>query len=198
MSSANYGPQVVPPKGFVYDKGGQHAEGHDRDSLIESLINYRIANRLKIGNPERDVDEHLIAKSDGAYHPPMSAGAIPERKDAPQTLLDRVKSWLVNRKYGKVAIKYVQRAEAERRARICINCKMNQQWRTSCAPCVRAVEYDAVVISQNRMTAVHDSLLACRVAGHDNGVAVWLDQSSLRHRKAFRAQLPKRCWLHSL
>lgn len=198
MASTNYGPQVVPAKGFKYDKGGQHAEGFDRDSLIQNLIDFRVANRLDIGNPERDVDVHLIEQSNGAYHPPMSAGSIPERRDAPKTLLDRVKSWLINRKYGKVPVKHVQRNEAERRARICVHCPKNQQWRSSCAPCVRAVEYDAVVISGNRMTSVHDNLLACGVAGHDNGVAVWLDPKSLKHAKAYLTKLPKRCWLRAL
>jgi hypothetical protein len=197
--STNYGPQVVPAGGgFTYDVAGQHAEGQDRDSLVQSLIDYRVANRLAIGNPERDVDQHLIERSGGAYHPPMSAGSIPERKDAPKTLLDRVKSWLINRKYGKVPIKYVLRNEAERRARICLACPKNIQWRSSCAPCVRAVEYDAVIVGANRMTSAHDNLLACAVSGHDNGVAVWLDQTSLKHRKPFLPKLPKRCWLRQL
>lgn len=187
-----YGPAVVPPGGFSYSKNGQHVIGVDRGSLINNLTEYRRANRLKIGNPEKDVDDWLAAKSP-TYLPPLSKGRVVEPKDKPTSLLDRVKAWLANRKYGKIKLKYVDRAEADRRANICARCPQNRQWRSSCAPCVREIEHDAVVVGQNHLSALHDRLLACNIAGHENGVAVWLDESSLKHRVNYK--LPSFCWL---
>jgi hypothetical protein len=196
--SQNYGPQIVPSGGgFSYNVRGQIAEGFDRDSLIESLTNFRIQNRLTIGNPEKDVDESLMKRST-SYIPPMSKGRVLIPITKPTSLLDRVKAWLVNRKYGKVKVKYVDKREADRRAGICFKCPANKNWRSSCAPCVRTIEHDIVVVGQNHQTSLHNRMLACSIAGHDNSVAVWLDQSSLVHAKAYLSKVPTACWLKKI
>lgn len=191
----NYGPQVVPSGGgFKYSERGQYAEGFDRDSLIQNLTNFRIQNRLTIGNPEKDVDDSLMKRS-SSYIPPMSKGRVLIPITKPTSLLDRVKAWLVNRKYGKVKIKYVERTEADRRAAICQKCPANKNWRSSCAPCVRAIEHDIVIVGQNHQSTLHRQLFACSIAGHENSVAVWLDQESLKHSRAFMDKFPRYCWL---
>lgn len=181
---------VVPPGGFFIVEEDTRLEGSDRESLISILTDFRVANHLPIGDPGKEVDRQLGARSP-IYHPPQTA---PTKAIPPGTLLERVRDWLANRYSTLNRLRFVNSVEANRRAAICARCPKNIEWRSSCVPCVAEVERNVVIVGGNRRSKV-EGLMACAIAGHENNVAVWLHPDHLKHATKFKTKLPRKCWL---
>jgi hypothetical protein len=196
---ARQGPIMMPPSGVLtYDHEGEKVEGLTRDDLINKLTELRAANHKRIGDPARDVDR-VLSKN------PHYTSAIPvktlERPRPRLELIDRVNSWLANRREKLKTLSFVPVTEANRRASICAMCKYQKAW-TGCQSCggeaVRNVEREVIILSQNKRTPFHNRLMACSITGQENRLAVFLDSSLLQHRVNYMDRLPNWCWLKDL
>lgn len=201
----NFGPVIAPSGGiFRYNRHNENLEAYTRTALIKKLIDYRTGNNFKLGDPERDVDQE-IAKNHGISSGPVPTGKIAEQPMKKLTLTERVGAWIATR-YAKLgALAYVGKTEAERRAKICMACPMNKDWRSSCARCshqVPVIERNTMILTQNKRTQHFPRLMACAAAGHENRVAIWLTPKFLQHARAYdRNKYPKlhsKCWIPPL
>jgi hypothetical protein len=121
-----------------------------------------------------------ITSTVGGVQAPVVAGEV-------GTLVDRILDWAG----GLVNPDLHFRAEAEVKARVCVSCKSNTQWRGGCAPCVQRAERVLLSIRcGNDLPTVGEQLLGCEIHGHDNRTAVWLKDNVKRKENS-----PKECWL---
>jgi hypothetical protein len=205
-----FGVGNVPPEGYQYPHpiwGSPHPtmlKSKDREGIINEIKRFRIDAGLPVGNPELDYDEYaqrLQDVRDGKL-PAIDAYPIP-KKPIPRTLADRIAQWVSNR-YGKTQgkINYVEKDEADRRAKNCVGCVHNKEWEQyeSCAPCLDNTKRGLLILSKGNETSVHRDLHGCEFYGHSNKEAVWLPEELLRHRN--REELKDGpnvpCWLKDL
>lgn len=193
---------VVPKGGFsLVDEecNGASLEAFDREGIIQRVLQNRIDNDCPIGDPEKYVDS-ILSKRSAIYHVPQTGGTIAQSSrpvGGSKSLLERARDWLAS-KYAnreKQPLKYVNKPEADRRARICVGCKFNQEWRNACAPCVDRLEATAVLVAKGKFSDYHPELKACALMGHENSVAVFLDKKNLKHSLQYSKKAPKKCWL---
>lgn len=207
---------MVPPDGWHFPVGPGGTKpiltGNDFEDLTKRVLEYRIGNSQRPGNPEAEITEYIctnwphfcgggaLAAEQPIDMPKPSKKRIPVQKDVapknPMSFLERVTSWITIRWRHAGNFHLVDANVAERRAGICARCPMNQEWRNGCPPCVEKNDRELLMLRQNRYTRQHKHLLGCRAAGHDNQTAVWLPEILLRHRKHY--QLPSFCWLNEL
>ena len=176
---------VVPPsskasgseEGWDFYQGEIWFSAPTLELLVKKVTDYRIANSLPVGNPNQEILDFNAAKT---------------RKVTPMrflpTLREKVVKWLESRL--KVKPKYVDEAEADRRAAICSTCPNNIIKWTEGEKCKRCVE------NANRASAVilmgrkqHPTIGACKDLNQSNRVAVWLDEP-----KVDDPSLPDFCW----
>jgi hypothetical protein len=108
-----------------------------------------------------------------------------------------VTAWKANRQFGQIVT--VDEATAEARAAICANCPFNlTNYADACIECYRGTERDLYAMRKGRTTSQDDKLGACNICGHDNKTASIMDESLLKHRVRYKAELEEKypkCWL---
>jgi hypothetical protein len=179
------GMSVVPPSskdsgsndGWDFYQGETWFSGPTLDIVIQKVTDYRVANSLPIGDPSREIQDFNAAKTRKIVPTKISV-----------TLRERVVKWIESQL--RIKPKYVDEAEADRRAAICAQCPHNLAKWTEGEKCKRCVE------NANRGTAIilmgrkqHPPIGACDILEQHNRAAVWLDQP-----KADNPDLPDFCW----
>jgi len=177
---------VVPPGG-VWSYTQTLPNGTTRQftdvseaALVKQVKDFRITNRLEVGDVESDVRR-------------KRAAALPESR----SLRERVTGWAANRSYAK--LEFVDPEIADKRASICVDCPFNVvHYADDCKECYAHVEQSLYAMRAGRETPQDHWLGACQMAGHENKTAVQLDEKNLLHRNSYTKELQDKhpaCWL---
>lgn len=102
--------------------------------------------------------------------------------------LTRIEDWLTNLQGHE--LKWVDQATATERAKICVECPLNQPWRTGCGACNDNAFRREILVRGSHQTGLEKHLKACVAYGTLNELSVWLadDHSSARRK------VPIECW----
>jgi hypothetical protein len=143
------------------------------EQLVAKAAAARRANGLHIGSEFEDEVEQWCCEA----HPDECQDVDPERPRRKRLTLDDVvrgAKVLLSFKLG--GSRLVDRAEAERRAKICARCSLNTGYQRPCAACH---ELTNIVrsITGGETTSVDDRLHVCHVCGCELKSAVWLELS---------------------
>jgi hypothetical protein len=102
-------------------------------------------------------------------------------------------------------IEYAPAGIAEARGKTCAECSQNVDWRDKmCAPCNAAISHQSLHLRGSRSlpeVIVH-KLGACRLYGHLNEAAVWLEEGPVLDKNSRsngadgkREEKPSHCWM---
>jgi len=205
--SVQYGiiTSVVCPGGWHYPQllsTGQSIRitGFSFEQLLESMLDFRRRHpdlcggsaQATIERVRQDLKDYLCAhfKQNCADSPtsPVITARVGIGITNYQRPIDRSGDWLA--KIANLRLEKVDVALAAHRAQICAQCPQNVKWTTGCAPCNESIS----VRIQNAKGSVHTpydrNLFMCRLFGHVNEVAVWLQDT----HSAAEHKPPPVCW----
>jgi hypothetical protein len=194
---------VVPPGGWHYPQklsSGQTVRltAPSCEMLVETMVDFRRRNlglcAAEDANSEaaiRDLKIYLCnnfrqncADSRSAPKNQTGIGVLDYR-----TPINKAGNWLGAIQHER--LQYVDLGTAGHRAQICVQCAQNVRWQTGCAPCNENIEVRVQNIKGNMRTPYDRQLHLCRVFGHINEVAVWLDDT----RSSSEQKPPPHCWV---
>lgn len=178
----------VPDKGIV-------GYGMNFPALLRSIREWRRANSIPVGlGFEAEVESVVCEK----YPAECDDDSIPKphkTKLSVATVLHGTKVLLAFKLAGSP---YVDQAEAERRAAICVACPWNQDYAKPCGGACGGLREVVTAIVGGRKTLADDRLRACSVCGCVNAAHIHLPLEILAKgvtdemRKQF-ASVPN-CW----
>jgi len=189
---------MVMPGGWHYKVEGVRRpyEAISYDDLIAKELQYRLENGLPVGDVQQDVDEYICSTFPNQCHrvsrreAPAHGPTAPPRGKASR-FIDHLIQW-GERIYESQRIELVLESEANDRAKVCVECKLNGEWRNLCPNCVTRAEQLFGIIRQGRDVARWRKLKACRLYRMDTRTAVWLRDTRCEPDLAFIA--PQNCW----
>jgi len=209
---------VVPPHGFHYIQPLKDGKTHKIEGaaswqeLEHQVLRFRL-EQISLVDPERadpdhvaqDIREYVCANFPTSCVDRSFSVGIRQAVDGnvyasavdgdPQDtsfrrfipLIQRIAEWLGQ--LGQEPKPFTTPAEADKRAHICTQCPQNIRFETSCQPCNQNVRMETVRILGTRKTRHDQNLMGCRMLGHANRIAVWLDADRIENQS-----LPANCW----
>jgi hypothetical protein len=178
-----------PPGGYRFtETDGTPFEASDVTSLVNKVWGYRRRAGLDATAAQRDVHAQLCTRSPGIC---QEVGEL-KRPEPDKVLQGRVAVRAASLLDGRMskAYRFVDRPEADARARICKGCKFCVDWNSgdSCPPCKKNIlEILTVAVKPE---ALHEGMLgkACRLGGEDLSAEVWTKEHKLLE------EAPNTCW----
>jgi hypothetical protein len=164
--------------------------------LIEAVIQFRVDNVIPIGDVRRDVNDYICSNFPHMCHPVTGAVvqvSIDHHPTGTKTLTDNMIQWLDGAITNHSSEHLEMSLEAQRRAEICIKCRFNTQWNSSCGSCLEAVNRMSSIIRMGNDTPRGHKLKACQILQHENRSAVWLRRERINQS----LDLPAHCWAKS-
>lgn len=190
-------PFTVPPGGFRYvcPETAARITAASLGELVANSTNHRKANNLPVTQDfAREIEEQLCGTM-----PPGTckheAGVVmtgPRRL----TFADVVSATKTLGAWFLKGTPKVNQAEAERRARICLSCPMNQNF-DGCTTCAERDLREAMVSFMGDSKTEYDANLhTCFTCGCTLKAAIWFPLSLLQNNMTdeTKALLPKHCW----
>lgn len=170
-------------------EGGDVIRGGSYDELLENIMEYRVANNLPVGNPRLDAEKQICARypTQCKGYSPYTDPNIPQAREI--RMIDRIARWAASI-IDKAGRRKVRPEEAERRAEICTHCDQNVNWLSGCTGCVKNAERLCALIRGSSESSKQTALRACRILGHCNRTAIWLDLEFINKADS----LPNHCW----
>jgi len=182
---------VVPPGGWHYKQGNDTIRAESFTALLEAVLDYRSANRLDFGNVHEDVLNYICSSFPRQCRGSLNVAVgskTPTIRNTGNDLIDRIQRWAM--KIGGLAHRKVTQAQAEKRSEFCVNCPHNVTWRGGCGTCNSNVERLCAIIRGPLEVTYYKRLMACKLLGHDNRTAIFLDSSLV----GMSDSLPESCW----
>jgi hypothetical protein len=183
---------MVPPGGWHYQDGDVKLEGWSLENLYDVVINFRAENHLAIGDVKGDVNAFLCGSYPNYCHGVdmviVTSVTPPNRASE---LLGDITTWAKNILNSKTQIRLVVDELAETRAKTCLDCPKNINWRAGCGSCIVAADRLSTSIRRARDTGSTPRLGGCSVMRHDNRSAVFFDSEHFEPS----GDLPAKCWL---
>ena len=161
------------------------------DQLVENVFAFRLNNIeiVKSGTATREQSVHdimyylcgrfpqncsgakaeLSAAAAMREPPPMQRGGRPGYMRP----LVRIEDWLTV--LTENTLKWVDQARAQERSKVCMECPMNQTWRTGCGSCNQSAERRAFLIRGSHATGLEPKLKGCVSYGTLLHLSVWLE-----------------------
>lgn len=184
---------MIPPGGWHYYDGDAKLTGHSYDNLLEVVTNFRAENYLPVGDVEGDVNSYICSKNPNFCHGVDMVVVTSVNTPSQKTeLLNDVTIWAKNVINSSKEVALVSSELAEQRAKICLNCKQNVQWKSGCGACVKATDRLSASIRQAKETKTSKALGGCLLLRHDNKSAVFMSRDSISPSD----NLPVDCWLN--
>ena len=183
---------MVPPGGWHYRDGDVKLEGWSLDNLYDVVSNFREENHLPIGDIKGDVNAFLCGSYPNYCHGVdmvVVTSVTPANRES--ELLEDITIWTKNILNSKKQIRFVIDEIAEERAKICLDCQKNINWRAGCKSCIVAVDRLSTSIRRAKDTNSTPRLGGCAVMRHDNRSAVFFDSEHFEPS----SDLPEKCWL---
>lgn len=180
---------IEPPGGHYYIQKWKgvdfRIDAETPENLVGAVIRFRLENNIPTEGTEGDVHEFTckrvprFCRGEGLVVAPQFPRQV--------SLVDRILDWVGSVEDTKLHF----RADAEFRAKVCLSCKHNTQWRGGCGTCVQRAERVLMSIRRgNDIPSIGEGLLGCNIHGHDNRTAIWLKNNVKRKENA-----PKECWM---
>lgn len=196
MNPADYGltTGVVPVDGWNYPQdypqGQSMRQGGDFEELVADVLRFRIDNNLPIGDPAADVADYTRQKSPQNDLRRKPGAGFQKSFARPITpLVERMKDQMHLLSTKQVA--RVDIDEADRRAKACIGCPQNIEWKSTCSSCNADIAYRGDLVRGRTQYQYDGQLRGCRLHALLLKTAVWqADGLPERH-----AQAPVKCWL---
>lgn len=181
-----------PPGGWHYKDGDVLLEANTLNELYDIVESFRAENYLNAGDVKGDINAFLCGSYPNYCHGVdmviVTSVSPPNRESE---LLSDITTWSKNILNSNKQVHLVSSELAEARARICLDCPRNINWRSGCGACVTATERLSASIRKARDTASTPRLGGCAVLRHDNRSAVFFDAEHLE----ISGNLPDKCWL---
>lgn len=189
--SAILNTHVYPPGGYYFvDAEGVRFEAENTKKLAQRVKEYRFLNGKQAGDPEQEINDFTCARYPTGCRDKDARPLKPSADHIP--LAARVTRWLaiIVRALGRNPGAYVSKAEANRRAAICLTCSQQADWRSGCGPCQEATNRLAFSARRGMEAIDGGQLKACSILGEDTRTSVFLDGL----KPSDRPELPKHCW----
>lgn len=181
-----------PPGGWHYKDGDVLLEANTLNELYTVVENYRAENYLPIGDVHGDIHSFICGNFPSYCHGVdmvvVTSVTPPNRKSE---LLGDITIWAKNILNSDKKINLVSDELAEVRAKICLDCPHNINWRAGCSACITATDRISTSIRQARDTDSSPRCGGCAIMRHDNRSAVFFDADQF----TLSADLPKKCWI---
>jgi hypothetical protein len=187
---------VTPPNGYFfrdYDTG-YLTKASFLDQLFARARQHRTANGLEIPENFNEIVENWLCMN-------MPAGVCQEIVDGrimPRSKVTTVNTYEVIRRteaihqlFKRGGRRYADTREADRRARICVDCAFNKGM-SGCTGC-RGIDHILSDKVSGRLTSVDDRLRVCARSGIHNRVLVHLDEATIEKTNGTRS-FPPECW----
>jgi hypothetical protein len=191
MAKPIYG--LIPPGGWHYYDGDVRLVGYSLENLYEVVRNYRAENHLPQNDVEGDVNSFLCGNFPQNCHGVdmvVVQSVVPPNRQS--ELLHDITIWSKNILTSNKKINYVSDELAEARAKICLNCTKNLNWRAGCGACIAATDRITSSIRHGRDTHSSKVLGGCSIMRHDNRSAIFLDKDNFIKPQS----LPEMCWIN--
>lgn len=183
---------LIPPGGWHYQDGDVRIDAYSLDDLYKKVEEYRAENHLPAGDVRGDVDAFLCGNFPQNCHGVdmvVVTSVTPSTRES--ELLSDITTWAKNILNSDTRIRFVSDDLAEARAKTCLNCNQNVNWRSGCGPCVKATEALSTSIRQGRDTKSSKVLGGCARMRHDNRAAIFFDKDQFSPAQ----NLPAKCWI---
>lgn len=180
--------------------------GHSYSNLLENVFQFRLNNLEVIpsGTATResvdaDVGFYLCGNfpnnctgSRAQFVELAKSGHMPGKPARPDRArpLSKIEDWITH--LGNQELKFVDQMKAHERAKTCMKCPMNQNWRTGCGPCNENAIRRATLVRGSHSTGLETKLKACTHFGTLLELAVWLENDHATGRD--RRSPPDKCW----
>lgn len=192
---AIHNPAVYPPDGYFYPQGNVKLKAGSLPKLAAAVRDYRIANRIEIGNPAQDVNDFTCARyPTGCSEVRVYSMPDPQAQvRLPGSVASATSKWLTDLYRALLTATgtlRVGQAEADRRAAICLACPKQTFWGTGCGGCDASSKRLALAIRQGKEANGGEKLQACGLLREDTRTSVWIE--GLRPVKS--DALPQPCW----
>lgn len=182
------------PDGSEHVIIGGSLDGDD-DGLYMNVTEFRVQNKIEVGNVFKDVDEQICLRYPQQCHAANSSSGF----DKPvyyspkgQRFIDKLATWGSNMLSNPLRQTMELGAEAQRRGKICSTCPRNIEWKNSCATCVTNASRLFAIIRGTRKVEISPMLKGCACYNHDNGTAIWLKQECFGSPEN---PAPGNCWV---
>jgi hypothetical protein len=184
---------MIPPHGWHYFEGDVKITGSDFDNLIENIRHYRAENHLPIGDVTGDASSYICGNWPHFCHGVDSVVVTSiDSPSATSELMADITTWAKNLLHTNTPHQLVTDELAQVRAKICLNCKLNVNWRSGCGSCIAAADRLCASVRQGRDAGQTQVLGGCHKMRHDNRTAVFLEKEVL----SAASDLPELCWLN--
>lgn len=188
--------------GWAFPTENPIAFGYNHETLVQAVVNYRLANDIPLGDVEADVANDLCARQSFLCREEavnMDETLELDKANA-RTPLERVRlaSKLFAHNRGTGWKELETKEAAEKRAAICENCPQNCPFAelSSCSPCHDELTRQSTMISQGQRTSKNPGW--CSAVLMDLRSGVFLPKEALE-RQLKRAEVtPSFCWLRDL
>lgn len=179
---------MVMPGGWHYIQNGFKIEATDSfDQLIEHVTDYRVQNKLPIGDVVKDVTEWICTTFPRQCNIVNTEHPGPIVQNDTQAYLDAITQWANIKSKGNP--KLVDAPTAERRAYTCAHCPNNKDWdKQGCKSCLINMSRLMTLLRQGKEVPTSHQLGGCTQLNHDNRTAVWLEENNTAEN------LPGHCW----
>lgn len=184
---------MIPPNGWHFKEGDVVLKGYSLENLYHVVTNYRAENHLPLNDVRGDVDSFLCSNHPNNCHGVdmvVVTSVVPPNRSS--ELLNDITVWAKNILHSKSPVDMVPDDVADKRAKTCLSCPKNLNWRAGCGACIIAADRLSASIRQARETKSTPVLGGCSVMRHDNRSAVFFDKKHF----TLNNNLPAECWLN--
>lgn len=194
---------LMPPGGWFYEQAIEGSnpiriEGQTYQQLENRVFQFRLDNLelVPTGSATREIVRDNLRIAICSRAPSQCTGdwtpSTPRQKASPETgyrpPIERIEDWF--KKLTTVEIRWKDASRANAAAEVCTSCPQNVPWKVGCAPCVEAIETRIHRIRGDRQTVIDGQLRACRIFGHHNQLAVWMNPTFSEAKET----PPEACW----
>lgn len=170
-------------------------DGGSYEELIANVQDWRVHNKVDVGDVISDVTKQICERfprqCEGSGHIVNQVIGGPIAPQGVKRFVDYVLSWMREVSVNPESKKIESQSEADRRGKICVECKENSSdIESACPVCVEHARRAGTLLRQNRQSAYHEKLIGCRILKHDNATAVFMNQGVLPPADG----VPANCW----
>jgi len=185
---------LIPPGGWKFHETGFLFEATTFDKLVETVVEYRLANSKPAGDPESEIMLQIGSK--------YSSFVLNKPVAMPPNTISKIQSFAVALKnYILNGGTLVDQNTANIRASICANChnNVNDAAPSSCTVCGKigeaGVNFVRSGVIGQRTTALGLKLKSCNLCGCDLKMKIWFPVKYFDPKSVEINKWPSFCWM---
>ena len=194
-------PHVVPPRGFHYPVTPDVIlQGADWRGLFKLITNWRIANHMPVGDPEKDVLDYF----EKAYPYALDYAPGPElhKEDGVTPQVDGDDLNRLTQATGRLYTEMPQGgygivpdAEANERAKLCARCPYHKTMPVSCASCWAAIMAQIHTIRNGKVLVSDGEYGMCTKTGNPVQAIAFIKKDEVKCSQKLKDALWSCCWV---